>query len=72
MHTIVLFIEPKEDHYEIPSQIGNLIMNGFAIRENANFEILKNAELENNFGDYLNGELNFEEGKGLKFLYMQN
>ena len=65
MHKIILFIEPKEDPYEMPSQIGNLIMNGFAIRENANFEILKIAELENNFGDFSNGELNNVEGEGL-------
>ena len=46
MHGIVLFIEPNDDAFNIPSKIGHLFMNRFAIDEDAGFEILSVLELE--------------------------
>ena len=45
MHKIVLFIEPTDDAWSTPSKIGHLIMNRFAIDEDASFEIVKVFEL---------------------------
>ena len=46
MQKIVLFIEPYEDAFRTPLKIGNLLMNRFAVDENAAFEILGIFELE--------------------------
>ena len=46
MQNIVLFMKPDESAYETPLKIGNLIMNRFAVDEDAAFEILKIYELE--------------------------
>ena len=46
MQKIVLFIEPNYNAFSTPLTIGNLLMNRFAIDEDAGSEILKIFELE--------------------------
>ena len=64
---IVLFIEPSYKAYENHSKIGNLFMNRFAIDEDANNEILKIYQLENDIYDLfmICGHLTLEEGLDL-------
>ena len=45
MQQIVLFIEPTAVAFETPSKIGNLLMNRFAIDEDAASEVLNIFEL---------------------------
>ena len=45
MQKIVLFIEPTDRAFEMPSKIGNLFINRFAINEGACSEIVKVLEL---------------------------
>ena len=54
---IVLFLEPADKAFNTPSKAGNLLMNRFAIDEDAQNEILKINQLEHNFMNIL--------GKGL-------
>ena len=44
--TIILFIEPTDEACYIPSKIGHLFMNRFAVDEDPGFEIVKVLELE--------------------------
>ena len=46
MQKIVLFIEPIDDAFFTPMNIGNLFMNRFAVEEDAASEVLKIFELE--------------------------
>ena len=45
MQKIILFIESNDDAWQKPLKIGNLIMNRFAVEENAASEVLKIFEL---------------------------
>ena len=45
MQNIVLFISPATITYNVPSKIGNLFINRFAIIEEENSEILRIFEL---------------------------
>ena len=45
MQKIILFVEPNDDLFVTPAKIGDLLMNRFAIDENASCEILKTVEL---------------------------
>ena len=45
MHKIVLFIESNHAAFETPEKIGHLIMNRFAVDEDASFEIFNIHEL---------------------------
>ena len=47
MQKIILFVEPSDNAYETPGNIGNLFMNRFAVDEDASIEILKIFELCN-------------------------
>ena len=46
MRKIVLFIEPFDEAWFTPLNIGNLFTNRFAVEEDAAFEVLKIFELE--------------------------
>ena len=67
---IVLFIEPFENAFCIPSKIGDLFMNRFAIDEESSFEIVKILELEKKFEAMSNRTLpeykNFENDRKKK------
>ena len=69
MQQIVLFIEPAENAYQTPSNIGNLFMNRFAVDEDANYEILKILSLEYPLDVFLDHELPQNEGIG--FIIME-
>ena len=45
MQKIIVFVEPSDDAWFTPAKIGDIIMNRFAIDENASCEILKTFEL---------------------------
>ena len=45
-HKIVLFIEPNDNAFYKPMNIGHLFMNRFAIDEEAGLEIINVLELE--------------------------
>ena len=45
MHKIILFVEPSDEDFVLPIEIGDLFMNRFAIEEEDMFEILKIFEL---------------------------
>ena len=45
MHKIILFVEPSDEDFVLPIEIGDLFMNRFAIEEDGMFEILKILEL---------------------------
>ena len=66
---IVLFIETAEEAWQKPSKIGNLLMNRFAIEEDAKNEILKIYQLEYQYYDLEEsltvGDLPLEEGLDL-------
>ena len=62
---IVLFIEPAAVEFYKPSKIGNLLINRFAIDEDAKNEILKIYQLDKQFYGLYNGELTLEEGLDL-------
>ena len=62
---IVLFIESAHGAYAVPSQIGNLFMNRFAIDEDTQHEILKIYQLECRFRDLYWDRLTLEEGMDL-------
>ena len=59
MQKIVLFIEASDSDYYVPSKIGNLFINRFAIEEDAFSEILKIFELEHSTSDLV-----LDEGLG--------
>ena len=61
MQNIVLFIAPATSTYNVPSKIGNLFINRFAINEEENSEILKILELPD-----ISPSLYLEEGIGLE------
>ena len=63
MQNIVLFIAPafNTSTYNVPSKIGNLFINRFAINEEENSEILKIVYLPD-----LRQSLYLEEGIGLE------
>ena len=64
---IVLFIESADQAWSKHSQIGNLLMNLFAIDEDAKNEILKIYHPENNFEDLFKGQLTVTQ-KGLDLI----
>ena len=75
MQQIVLFIEPAEEAYHLPSKIGNLLMNRFAVGEDTNYEILKILNLEHSLDVFLDHELPKNEGIDLillKFCFLVN
>ena len=45
MQKIILFIEPEEHAFHTSAKMGNMLMNRFAIDEEASNEILKIFEL---------------------------
>ena len=45
MHKIVLFIEPADDEFETPKEMGHLFMNRFGVDEDAAFEVINVLEL---------------------------
>ena len=50
MQNIILFIEPTETTYYLPSKIGHLFINRFAIDEEERSEILKIFDLQDKIG----------------------
>ena len=56
MQKIVIFIEPNYDRHHIPSKIGNLFLNRFAIEEDESNEIVKIFNLKEKYFD--SGNLN--------------
>ena len=61
MHNIVLFIEASRHGCEFPSKIADLIMNLFAIDEEASIEILKIFKIEYSCHDFFWGNLDKPE-----------
>ena len=57
-----MFIEPAAVEFYKPSKIGNLLINRFAIDEEAKNEILKIYQLDKQFYGLYKGELTLEEG----------
>ena len=65
MQNIILFIEPTTSTYYLPSKIGHLFINRFAIDEEERSEILKIFELQDKIG-----LLASKKGRGrLNFFY---
>ena len=59
MQNIILFIEPTTSTYYLPSKIGNLYINRFAIAEEERSEILKIFEFQDEIRDLI-----LKKGKG--------
>ena len=67
MQNIILFIEPTETTYYLPSKIGHLFINRFAIDEEERSEILKIFELQDKIG-----RLASKKGRGrLNFFFLK-
>ena len=45
MHQIILLIEPSNDAWETPAEIGKLFLNRFIIEEDGAFEVIKIIKL---------------------------
>ena len=56
MQKIVIFIEPRYANHHIPSKIGNLFLNRFAIDEDESNEIVKIINLNEKYFKF--GNLN--------------
>ena len=67
IHKIVIFIEATYAAYEIPTKIGNIFMNRFAIDEDVEIEILKICYLDHNLLELANSDLTPEEGLNFNF-----
>ena len=72
MQKVVLFTEPFDDAWSTPLKAGNLLMNRFAIDEDAASEILKIFELEKTSNEISNADdpkyMNFIEQRDLREL----
>ena len=70
MQKVVLFTESFDDAWSTPLKAGNLLMNRFAIDEDAGSEILKIFELEKTSNEMSNDNdpkyMNFIEQRELK------
>lgn len=71
MHKIVILIEATYATYEIPTKIGNIFMNRFAIDDDLEIEILKICYLEHNLLELTKSDLTPEEGLDSNFLLLK-